>query len=643
MKNLSLLLGLALSCLACTSERTTLQLPQLISDGMVLQRDAPLTVWGWASPGCAVSIQIAEATATTTATPEGTWTATLPAMAAGGPYRLQVSTPDTTALVKDVLLGDVWICSGQSNMETTMERARPLYEEELATANYPQIRYFEVPKTFDFQGPRDTLGGGHWEAITRETLPHISAVAYFFGKRLHTQYEVPIGLINTSLGGSPAEAWMSTTALEAFPHYLHEVQHWQREGVIDSTRQAEDARWQQWHSTLDAEDPGLPGNWKAGDLANTTDWNAIQVPGHWNTEPLASYDGSVWYRTTFTLAPSNAGKAGDLLLGCIVDADSTFINGQFVGRTTYQYPPRRYSVPTGLLKAGENSLVVRVINEKWRGGFVPEKPYQLTVGNQVVDLQGEWEYRLGTKMEALPSQTFIRWKPNGLYNAMIAPLLPYQMKGVIWYQGESNADTAEEYDQLLPAMITDWRSQWQQGDFPFLIVQLANFMEARDTPQESGWARLREAQRKTLRLPNTGLAVAIDVGEWNDIHPLNKQAVGERLASEAFRVAYHDTLSPGSPLIDHAERRGQEVVLHFTQIGSGLVAQGGPLQHFALAGPDGNYRWAQARIEGNTVVVSHPQTTEPTHVRYAWADNPEGANLYNQEGFPASPFQVSLE
>lgn len=337
-----------------------------------------------------------------------------------------------------------------------------------------------------------------------------------------------------------------------------------------------------------------------------------------------------------------SGKPARLLLGRIVDADSVFVNGVFVGSTGYQYPPRRYQAPAGVLKEGKNVITVRVISEAGKGGFVPGKPYELIIDGQTIGLAGNWLYRQGAEMPPLAARTFIRWKPLGLFNAMISPLLNYRIKGVIWYQGESNAGRPEEYKELFPALIRDWRARWGQGDFPFLFVQLANFMEARPRPSESNWALLREAQLEALALPNTGMAVAIDIGEWNDIHPLNKKDVGKRLALAARRVAYGEKEAVHSgPIYRSMKAEGSKIVLSFCNIGSGLEAGGGnELRHFAIAGADRRFTWAEARIEKDKVVVWSEEVPEPVAVRYAWADNPAGANLYNKEGLPASPFRT---
>lgn len=314
-----------------------------------------------------------------------------------------------------------------------------------------------------------------------------------------------------------------------------------------------------------------------------------------------------------------------------------------MGHTTYQYPPRRYAVPVGLLRAGSNSITVRVTSSRDKGGFVADKPYSLTVGSKEYDLTGTWKYRVGVEAQPLAPDVYVGYKPPlGFYNALLAPLSKLKIKGVIWYQGETNTGDPEEYARSFPALIRDWRKTFNQGNFPFLYVQLADFMPASAQPVESQWAATREAQRGALAEPNTAMAVAIDTGEWNDIHPLDKRDVGERLALAARKVAYGENIAYSGPLFRSLELQGNRAVLSFDHVGSGLVCKGDRLRDFAIAGPDGRFVWAHAAIQGDQVVVYSDQVPQPARVRYAWADNPDKANLYNREGLPASPFEARV-
>jgi sialate O-acetylesterase len=370
----------------------------------------------------------------------------------------------------------------------------------------------------------------------------------------------------------------------------------------------------------------------------------MKVPGFWSGTDTGPVNGVVWFRRKFELPQSADGKPARLMLGRIVDADTTYVNGTEVGRTTYQYPPRRYDIGEGILRAGENTIAARVVSSAGEGGFVDDKPYELQVGETRVDLKGLWRFRIGAVSEPMPPPQFVDYKqPLGFYNAMLAPLQNMTIKGVIWYQGESNVERAKEYRQLFPAMIRDWRKHWGQGDFPFIFVQLANFLEPVETPSESAWAELRDAQLSALGEPYTAMAVAIDVGEWNDIHPLNKKAVGHRLALAARKIAYGESdLVSSGPIFRSMTERDGRLTLEFDFTGCGLTARGGELRGFAISGTDDNYVWAQAAIDGDKVVVWNDSVAEPAAVRYAWADNPVDANLYNCEGLPASPFQASV-
>jgi len=628
--------------LLSTSTFSQVRLPRLISDGMVLQRGAAAKIWGWAASNEEVSVHFIDSTYRTKANQAGDWSVTLSGLKAGGPYILQIKASNVVT-VNDVMIGDVWVCSGQSNMELLMKGVRPIYENEIANSNNVFIRQFYVPQTYNFSTPQKDLPYGSWKSANPRNVLDFSAVAYFFGKALYEKYKVPIGLINSSLGGSPAESWMSEGALKDFPAYYKEAQRFKDSTVIKQIETSDNTRIQAWYDLLNEKDKAYsdPRHVWYDTALSTSDWPTMKIPGYWSTSSLGHVNGVVWYRKKINIPLSFIDKEATLILGRIVDADSAFVNGVFVGTTSYQYPPRRYSIPAGLLHKGENTIAIRVINSSGDGGFVLDKTYAIVSGDSAVDLKGDWQYRLGAAMEPLASQTFIRWKPLGLYNAMLAPLLNYRITGVVWYQGESNAAKPIDYRQLLPALVRDWRENWKQGNFPFLIVQLPNFMETKSEPSESDWALLREAQCKALSLPNTGMAVTIDIGEWNDIHPLDKKDVGDRLALAAQKVAYGDDhVVYSGPLYQSMKTDGNKIVLTFSNIGGGLIAKGTGLKCFAIAGPDKKFVWADAKIEGDNVVVSSGKVLNPVAVRYAWSDNPDGANLYNKEGLPASPFRT---
>jgi sialate O-acetylesterase len=378
---------------------------------------------------------------------------------------------------------------------------------------------------------------------------------------------------------------------------------------------------------------------------NQSDWKSFKVPGFLREQGSDFVNGAVWFRKSFDLTAEQAAKAGTVWLGCIVDGDQVFVNGKEIGQTGYQYPPRIYSVPAGVLVAGKNTVSIRVTSYSGNAGFVKEKRYALDFGSESISLAGEWQYKIAARAENMEKTTTLHYQPAALFNAKLAPSLHTVIKGVIWYQGESNTGRAAEYATLFPDMIRDWRAQFKQDDFPFLFVQLANFMPAKSEPSVSDWAATREAQRKTLSLKNTAMVVASDVGEWNDIHPLNKQAVGERLALAAEKLAYGDKkVIASGPNAASVKRSGKELLISFDKSGNDLVIKNdGVLHHIAIAGADKKYVWAKAKIQGKHLVVWSEQVAEPISVRYAWADNPEGANLYNAAGLPASPFELSLQ
>lgn len=625
-----------------------LRLPRLISDGMVLQRDKKIKIWGWAFPEEKVTVYFLGKSYSAVADREGKWEVILPELQAGGPYSMVIATSQKSVTINNILIGDVWVCSGQSNMVLPMERVKDIYEKEIANCNNHFIRQFTVPDRYDFEGPREDLKGGSWEPLTKDTVFRFSAVGYFFAKALFENYHVPIGLIKACVGGTPIEAWLSEDALQQFPENLKIIEQLKVDGYIESIKKKEEVKINAWYENLNREDKGMKNGkpaWFDPDY-DDSDWQTVKLPASWKEMGLDSLKGVVWFRKKIDVPASMVGKPAKLYMGTIVDSDLTYINGIVVGSTSYRYPPRRYKVSPNLLKPGKNVVAIRVISNDGNGEFIKGKPYKLFTKDQEISLEGEWKCRVGAAAdEPLPPMTFFEYKPAGLFNGMIAPLLNYRIKGVIWYQGESNTDNPKGYHKKFSALIADWRQKWGQGDFPFLYVQLANFMEPKSQPSESKWAELREEQRKTLVVPNTGMTVAIDLGEWNDLHPSNKKDVGERLALLARKIAYGEKeLVASGPLYKSMRIEDNKVIVEFSDAGSGLVAKGGgELKHFAIAGSDKKFVWAKAVIENDKVVVWNEDVPNPVAVRYAWADNPEGANLYNKEGLPASPFTTEEE
>ncbi len=618
-----------------------IRLPRLISDGMVLQRDTKLKIWGWASSNENVELIFNNNAYKTQADVDGNWKILIPPHAAGGPFEMTIKGTNEIK-INDILFGDVWICSGQSNMELTMERVKEKYSAIITNAENKNIRQFLVPDKYDFKKENPDVESGNWESANPKSVLGFSAVAYFFAREIYEKHHIPIGLINSALGGSPVEAWISEDVLIKFPDLYNELQRFKDDKLIEEIEASNKKTSDTWYHEMKSKDKGISEDhikYTTPDF-NDSNWSETTIPGFWADGPLGDVNGSVWFRKKINVPKSMVGSPAKLWMGRIVDQDSVFVNGTFVGTTGYQYPPRRYQFGPDVLKEGENTIAIRVINSSGRGGFILDKPYYLAVGNDTLDLKGSWKYKLGTSMPPIGNQTTVRFKPTGLYNKMISPLLNYSIKGVIWYQGESNTSRAKEYEKTFPAMINNWRQKWDQGDFPFLFVQLANFMEPTDQPVESEWAALREAQRKTLQVPNTEMAVTIDLGEWNDIHPLNKEDVGKRLALAAEKLAYgNKKIISSGPMYQSMKIKGNKITLTFDNVGKGLVTKGGnELKYFSIAGNDKKFVWAKAKIKGNKVIVWSDSISNPAIVRYAWADNPQGANLYNKDGLPASPF-----
>ncbi|MDR0834449.1 MAG: beta galactosidase jelly roll domain-containing protein [Candidatus Symbiothrix sp.] len=636
-KKIVLLLCLAVSLTAFSEIR----LPQLVSDGMIVQRDAPIKVWGWAAPNEKIDLEFNKAKYQAVADTDGNWLVQIPAQKAGGPYTMTLKATNTLT-VKNILVGDVWICSGQSNMETPISRVMSMFGDEINACSNPNIRYVKIPLTYNFHAPQTDVPPCHWVDVTPATAQDFSAVAYFYAKEMYEKTGVPVGIINSSVGGSPAEAWISEEALQPFPALINDKRICESDEFVAEMQKLGSLPGRRWQTVLNAQDKGLNGaiQWSSP-ACNDQDWATTDLlDNSWGREGRYPANGVFWFRKEVEIPATWAGQAALLFMGRIVDADSVFVNGVFVGTTGYQYPPRNYAVPQGVLKAGKNLVTVRLVSQGGFPEFVKNKPYKLVFNNQEISLEGQWKYKTGALMPAAPGGgiTF-QYKPVGLYNAMIYPLKNFATKGFLWYQGESNTGRADEYYDLMSALISDWRHLWKT-ESPFLIVQLANFMEPALLQQNSGWAELRNVQLELSKtIPNTGLAVAIDVGEWNDIHPLNKKDVGKRLALQARKLAYGEKIIADGPVYESYKMEGNKIVVTFKN-GTNDLKPVDELKGFAVAGTDGIFKLAKATIQGNQVLVWNDEVSTPAAVRYAWANNPEGANLYNKEGLPASPFQT---
>lgn len=612
-------------------------LSPLISDGMVLQRETKLTIWGKATPDKELRLTFLNEDYDTIVKEDGNWQIELKDLEPGGPYDMTINHDGEIRVIKDVLIGDVWVLGGQSNMETLVSRTLDLFADEVKGVDYPHIRQFRVPMVYDFKGPVDELADGNWVSCDSQSVYDFSAIGYFFSKKIYDKYKIPIGLLSTAIGGTPAEAWISEKSLLDFDRFKELLDISKDESYVQETIKKETENNNKWYHELNNADKGnkdLPW-YSEGYEANG--WEDIQLPGRFSGSQLEGMRGVVWVRREIDLPEHMAGKEGMLALGTIIDADDTYINGVLVGSTGYMYPTRRYEIPQGLLKAGRNVITVRTIVHG-NGSFITDMPYFIKVDEEKIPVSGTWKYKVGAVTKPQPPTTFFQYRPTGVYNGMIYPLRNYSIKGALWYQGESNIGYSDDYKELFEAVIRDWRKLWNQGDFPFYYVQLANHCPWKMEPKESGWAKVREIQRQVMDYPNTGMAVTIDVGMYNDIHPWDKKSVGERLALWVLKDIHGENIVCSGPIYNRMAIEDDKIRLYFDYTGSGLLIKGDRLETFEVCGDDDVFYPAEALIEEDCLVVYSEKVSKPVKARYGWADNPEDANLYNKEELPASPF-----
>lgn len=617
-------------------------LSPVFGDQMVLQRGKPNTLWGWAEAGQEVRITIGNKTAQTVTREDGHWSVQIEPPPVGGPYSVIIDGPQRVEL-RDVLVGDVWLCGGQSNMAMALAEARN-GGEEVKAADHPQIRFFIVRPQVAYSPVE--VPQGSWKVCSPDTVAErwggLSAVAYFFARRLRQEVDVPIGLVQDAVGGTPAETWTSTGALrrlQDFDEALDALDHFKAEGAPHYGNFV--AHW------YDEYDPGQKNNaWFQADLADAG-WQSVTVPGGFRELGVPDTPAVAYFRRSVELPDPLPAGTVRILLGVVERMDTTFINGRSVGASAWVENPRVYRIPERTLNPGRNVITIRVLKTKPDGGFKSQpEELKLVLGDDTeIPLAGEWKAKLS--VDARPPHPlpagYENWPvmPTVLYNGMIAPVAPLAITGALWYQGEANSSRAAQYRTLLPAMIADWRRSFGQGDFPFYIVSLPAFMKHKDAPPSAdGWAELRAAQDFVAQtVPNSGLAVAIDVGDADNIHPIDKQEVGERLALVALAEHYDRPIPYSGPRFAAAERLPNAVRLTFTHTDGGLVIEGDKPGEFAIRGEDGVWHWAHAKVVGDSVVVSSSEVLYPVAVRYAWQANPN-ATLFNGAGLPAVPFET---
>jgi sialate O-acetylesterase len=612
------------------------RLPAIFGDHMVLQRNAPIPVWGWAQPKEKITVQFNGQKLLTTANDKGQWKLSLNPVKEGGPYTLQVSGKNSITL-NDILVGEVWVCSGQSNMEWTVSNSNDA-DKEIAAADYPMIRHIKVKQDLSSKPLEDLRMQASWEISSPATTGNFTAVGYFFARRLYNELKVPIGLINTTWGGTDVESWTSQEAVTRSSVYagvfpssginLDSIMAEKEKKAAEKLAPYKTERLQ-ISSASALSSPGYK------DAA----WPEIMLPALWE-QSIEDFDGTVWFRKTVELSAAEASGNATLSLSRIDDSDKTFVNGIEVGGMVNSYDKdRTYSLPQGVLKEGINVILVRVEDNGGGGGIYGKaEDLKLQTSAGARSLAGPWRMMI-ENISGSPGSLGPNSYPSLLFNAMVKPLIPFGIKGVIWYQGENNAGRAYQYRKTFPLMITDWRKHWKQGDFPFLFVQLASFGANKgDSRKGSTWAELREAQSMTLSLPNTGMAVTTDIGQTDDIHPRNKQDVGSRLAAIALNMYGKKAVASG-PVYKSMEVKGNKVIVSFDHIEKGLISKG-EIAGFEIAGEDKIFHPATALIKNDKVVLTSSSVDNPVAIRYAWADDAGYVNLFNSAGLPAAPFRT---
>ena len=652
------ILLLAVTLLTVSLADAEISLPQLFQSGMVLQRGKLIPIWGKAAPGELVTVRFNKKQYATTADAHGSWRINLPKMKAGGPYTLTVGNHVLT----NILVGDVWLLSGQSNIDVTIERVYPQYPQEIDSYENNDVRLFRVQNETDVHGVRDDIKPTsiNWKPLNKENAWLFSAVGYFLGKRMQEKTNVPQGVIVNSWGGTPIEAWISKDSLERdYPMLVKRAQFFQSDDYVKSQTQTNMQADRQWQKLLQESDAGILQNWAAPDC-DDANWQSINQ-NDWSWRGC----GSVWLRQHIIINKEHAGKPARLLLGTLFDQDITYLNGKEIGHTYYQYPPRRYDIPEGLLKEGDNVIAVRFINKYGAVHFIPEKPYMLCFGDDrcsqnpmpkdVIPLAPTWKVNVGTELPNCPSgDVSLQNIPTTLYNAVLHPLAPYAINGIVWYQGESNTGNPAPYADYLKKLMGCWRDRWQDPKMPFVIVQLANYdgrqqsgfprpITPQTAPMNSGWAQLREAQRTAAKAdPRAELAVINDLGETVDIHPLRKKEVAERVGLCFDRLIYNNKVNL-APEVIAAEVQEGKIILTLDQ-----PIQAGDLYEFEAAAADGDkvFQNVKATAEDNRITLILPEGFHPMStvyaVRYAWKDNPATANVRSLTGLPMSSFEMKV-
>ena len=610
---------------------------KIFSDNMVLQRHTDIPVWGFATSNTSIEVEFNQQKTRTITDQNGKWMVHLKPEMAGGPFELIVKGENTIVL-KNILVGEVWLCSGQSNMEWTVAQSDNAKTAIENASNYPNIRHIKIPKEIN-SVPNADISNGEWEVSSPSTVSDFTGVGYFFAKQLYDTLQIPIGLINASWGGSIIETWISREGFENSEDFKDVIATMPKTS-LDSLLNLKKTNSQQRIEALQNSKLSTANIESYKDLnLDDSNWLNINEPEAWETQELGEFDGVVWLRKHFTLLEEDIKNDLILEIPAIDDEDVTYVNGIKVGETKGWDIKRSYKIKTNTLKVGDNVIAIRVVDNGGGGGIYGDtSKLKLNIDKKSIPLAGNWKFRVESVFDGINFNDY----PSLCYNAMIHPLLPYAFKGVIWYQGESNISRAYQYRKMFPLLINDWRKKWNRDDFPFYYVQLATFSTKGDSNSGSDWAELREAQTLTLKVPNTGMVITTDIGNPNDIHPTNKKTVGERLSAIALNNVYEKPMVCSGPTYKSMEKSKNIISISFEVNGSGLIGsnKNHKVEGFEIAGEDEVFYQAIASIIGNKVVVFSKKVKNPKAVRYHWVGNASKGNLFNKEGFPAGPFRT---
>lgn len=622
-----------------------LRFGSVFTDNMIIQREKPIKVWGYANPGESLNIDFQGKNIKAKADKKGNWSVVFPASAHGGPFSLTANSKKEHISIENIMIGELWFASGQSNMEMPIAGWGCVnnFEKEISDANYHQIRMFTVEKSLAVQ-PQSEFKG-QWLVCSPATAPDFSATAYFFARKLYQELNVPIGIIHSSWGGTEIESWISSEAYEKLPskfwNKYQSIPTSDLSSFLDKNKEGE----LRFTEAMD-NDKGLVEKWYGYEM-NTSDWKSFTNPREWQGTELVGTDGSVWFRYEFDLPSIDTAAKTVISLGAIDDNDETWVNGTKIGETRGYNVERIYNIPQSVLNKGRNVIAVRVINESGEAGFTSHADKMfIQTGDKKYSLAGEWKYKISANAKDF---NFVRFTPYSLpsllYNAMVNPVKNLPIRGVIWYQGESNENNAEDYKTLFPTLIKDWRAKWNDSQMPFYWVQLANYKDKDTKPSiSSKWAVVREAQDMALQLPNTGQAITTDIGDAKDIHPKNKQDVGLRLALIALKKTYGKNVISSGPRFQSYAKSKDQIIITLSNIADGLMVANkyGYIEGFDVAGSSGQFQWIRAKLDGNRIIIDLNQIQYPATIRYSWCDNPD-VNIFNSEGLPLAPFKIEIK